>query len=144
MSDKIEMEEIIDNLYSKYLLNLISYMKNNNIDYNWIEKQLQKPDTEMVTETSSDSKMILSTDNLYNKPWTKLNLIHKKIKIKEYVNNLNFINTDEKSSLINSLVLLLESKVLTKKNTVEYNESDGKIISIYQLKYENNKYIINQ
>jgi hypothetical protein len=170
--ENMEVQQIIDDLYSKYLSNLLLYIKNNNIiqnnNYDWLEKQLKNAaketsikDTTTVTEIkytdnqteveeknslsieTSDSKMVLSTENLYNKPWTKLNLIHKKIKIKEYINNLNNINTDDKSLLIDSLIKLLESKVLTKKNMVEYNQTEGKIISIYMLKYENNKYIIN-
>lgn len=155
MEIDMEFEKIIDDLYSKYLLTLISYMKNNNIDYKWIERQLPinninsdiSIESESITENqksrdvlSTENKSTLSTDNLYNKPWTRLNLIHKKLKIKEYVNNLDFINKDEKLTLINELIVLLDSKVLTKKNTINYDENIGKIISIYNLEYKDNKY----
>jgi len=74
-------------------------------------------------------------DYLYLKPWIKINTIHKIIKLKEFLNNLeNFNNEGLKQELID----LIKSKKLK----VNYDSTKGTIISINDLIYENNNYYI--
>ena len=77
---------------------------------------------------------------MYQKSWTKVSQIHKIIKIKEFVNKLLINNEDDKDKLITHLSDLVRKKILTKKNTVNYDSIKGRIISIPNLKYEKNKY----
>ena len=78
---------------------------------------------------------------MYKKPWNKLNPIHKVLKIKEFINNLTNISDDEKDKLKEELIQLVKTKVLYKKEKVNYDENNGKIISLINLQYKNNKYI---
>ena len=57
------------------------------------EKILDKLDLNSSIE-SDNHKQIFSDDTLYKKSWTKLNAIHKILKIKEFVNNLK-INSEK-------------------------------------------------
>jgi hypothetical protein len=77
---------------------------------------------------------------LYKKPWTKLNLIHKKLKIKEFVNELKFTSEDYRNKLRDDLLNLLEIKVLNKKDKIIYDNINGKIISLIDLDYKNGNY----
>ena len=79
-------------------------------------------------------------ENLYNKSWSKLNAIHKIIKIKEFVNNIKIDNINDKEKLKDELVDLVKSKILTKKDKITYDEENGKIISIKNLQYKDGKY----
>jgi hypothetical protein len=92
------------------------------------------------TEKKTDISYIDSNKYLYTKSWSKLNVIHKKLKIKEFVNNLQ-INCDiERKQLLDKLNDLIRLKILTKKDAVNYDEINGKIISLSNLQYNNNKY----
>ena len=81
-----------------------------------------------------------SDDYLYKKPWTKLANIHKIIKVKEFVNKL-IINSDEsREKLKDSLVELINKKILTKKDMVKYDVTFGRIIGIPKLTFKDGKY----
>ena len=80
-------------------------------------------------------------DYYYKKPWNKLNIIHKKIKIKEYINNL-VLTKNKKKILTEKLIKLLNNKQLNKKNDVDYDINNGKIITITILKCKNDEYFI--
>ena len=80
-------------------------------------------------------------DYYYKKPWNKLNIIHKKIKIKEYINNL-VLTKNKKKILIEKLFKILKNKQLNKKNDVDYDINNGKIITITILKCKNDEYFI--
>ena len=87
----------------KYYKSIVLHLLKNNIQYAWLDNHLAKLKgvllddklTETATETTvlinSDKNeqnnlkqsLLFSNDNLYKKPWTKLNSIHKIIKIKE-------------------------------------------------------------
>lgn len=88
--------------------------------------------------TKSETK---NDDFYYKKPWNKLNIVHKRIKIKEFINTL-MITKEKKKELYNKFTSLLNSKKLTKKNDVEYDSVNGKIITIPVLKFKNEEYII--
>jgi hypothetical protein len=91
-----------------------------------------------ITETDIFTEKI---DYLYTKPWTKLNQIHKIIKIKEFVNNLEISNND-KEELRDKLIDMLKDK--KKKNKINYDEEKGKILTISCLLFKNGKYEINE
>lgn len=88
--------------------------------------------------TKSETK---NDDYYYKKPWNKLNIVHKRIKIKEFINTL-MITKEKKKELYNKFTSLLNSKKLTKKNDVEYDSINGKIITIPILKFKNEEYVI--
>lgn len=87
-----------------------------------------------ITETET-------IDYLYLKPWSKLTQIHKIIKIKEFVNNLDINNLLDKDKLKEKLIDQIKEKKI--KNKINYDETKGRIISISNLSFENNKYLIN-
>jgi len=142
------MSEFLENLNGKLIKNY----------YNSLKKSLNKIN---ITNYDNDLECILSDENYtdtettsaifsentnceefyYKKPWNKLNIIHKKIKIKEFVNKL-IIKSDEKQKLNKKLINLLNDKKLNKKDDVDYDSINGKIISISILKCKNNEYYI--
>lgn len=151
------------NLRKLYYENLVSQMKKNKIDTEYlvniinnmntseIENNIQtelKSDITIQSELKSDIAIqseinIRSEDEyLYRKPWNKLNNIHKMIKIKEFVNNLHITNENEKTELKNNLIKMIKEKKLSKKNSVEYDETNGRIVSIPNLQVKNNIYIV--
>ena len=77
---------------------------------------------------------------MYKKPWVKLNPVHKILKIKEFVNNLKITSEKDRILLRDELIDLVKLKILTKKEKVNYDEVNGKIISLSDLQYKNEKY----
>jgi hypothetical protein len=75
-------------------------------------------------------------DYLYKKPWNRLNIVHKIIKIKEFVNSKD-ISLENKNFLISKLTNMIKNKKLMKASDVEYNSELMKIISINCLSQEN-------
>jgi hypothetical protein len=149
------MEALQHNIKCMYYKNLESYAKKHKIDINLPEyKKITtniSPDitvsaTEIPDNTDNihnETEITYSEDFVYKKPWNKLNIIHKKIKMEEFVNNLTIDDLEIKKLLKNQLVLMIKNKQLTKKNEVEYDAINGKIISIPSLKYKNNNYNIS-
>ena len=90
------------------------------------------------SKDSTDSTY--NDDYLYKKPWTKLANIHKIIKVKEYINKLLISKVEDKDKLKETLVKLINNKILTKKDMVKYDNINGRIISIPKLVFKNNKY----
>ena len=97
---------------------------------------------EIETKTVSETSQKYNDDYLYKKPWNKLTSIHKKIKVKEFVNMLLINDDNDKEELKNKLSQLIDNKELTKKDRVIYDSSKGMIASIPLLKYSNGKYLI--
>ncbi len=147
------MEALQHNIKCIYYKNLEIYAKKHKIDINLPEyKKKSSPEITITeshnnTETNDkdilDSEITYSEDFVYKKPWNKLNIIHKKLKMDEFVNNLTIEDLEMKKLLKNQLVLMIKNKQLTKKNEVEYDAVNGKIISIPSLKYKNNNYNIS-
>ena len=140
----MNIDIIKDKLQIKYYSSLNTTLNKSNRDIDWLKNYiniLNNPEVQL----KQDNKNIIdlkenNTNNLYTKSWTKLNIIHKNIKIKEFVNNINCINENEKNILKDELINLLKSKVLTKKDTIVYDEENGKIKSIINLQYKDGKY----
>jgi hypothetical protein len=159
MSKLLEQYDSILNLkYNKTLKKNLSKQHNNK--YNSFLENITSD--ELLTEsesinhtqpinqsiTLSDIKMSDNQNNkdiidlfYYKKPWNKLNIVHKKIKVKEYINNL-MLTKHKTKILIDKLVNLLNKKLLNKQNEVDYDIYNGKIITITILKYKNNEYFI--
>jgi hypothetical protein len=83
-----------------------------------------------------------SDEYIYRKPWNKLNSIHKIIKIKEFISNLESDDIDMKKKLKIKLVDMIKNKQLTKKTDINYDSTNGNIISIPILQYKESKYMI--
>ncbi len=143
------MEALQNNIKCIYYKNLETYAKKNKIEIDVPEYKKFKNDditeqaTEQNTEQATETEGIYSEDFVYKKPWNKMNIIHKKIKMEEFVNNLSIDDSEIKKHLKSQLVSMLKNKKLTKKNEVEYDATNGKIISIPSLKFKNNNYNID-
>ena len=142
------LESIQLNLKIKYLNTLINSGSKLNIETKYVQNilnNLTKSEldnysiTEKNIETDNEIKKN-TTDYLYQKPWTKLTIIHKIIKIKEFVNNLDITNNEEKEKLQDELIELIRNKKI--KIKINYDEIKTKIISISHLSFENGKYLI--
>ncbi len=151
------MEALQNNVKCMYYKNLETYAKKHKIDINLPEYKLKKDSSPENTITlteqeftenpeknpDTDTETQYSEDFVYRKPWNKLNIIHKKIKMEEFVNNLKIDDLEIKKHLKNQFVMMIKNKQLTKKTDVEYDAINGKIISVPSLKYKNNKYNID-
>jgi hypothetical protein len=145
------MEALQNNIKCIYYKNLETYAKKHKIDinipdYKIIKESILENDiTEQntLTEGITETETIYTEDFVYKKPWNKMNIIHKKIKLEEFVNNLDIDDLEMKKHLKSQFVSMLKNKKLTKKNEVEYDATNGKIISIPSLKYKNNNYNID-
>ena len=118
--------------------------QNKNIDSDYLLYKNSESENKNNTNTSYfDSKgtdYIFNDNEIYKKSWTKLNNIHKIIKIKEFVNNIKFDNENNRNKLKDELVELIKNKTLTKKNKIKYDEENGKIISLTNLQYKDGNY----
>jgi hypothetical protein len=145
----MEFSSLKNKLDLKYYNNIKNYLIKNNLDYIWINNIINKNNEIELENTETNNLSInndktdidnFSDDNLYKKPWIKLNIIHKILKIKEFINNIKMDNDDDKEYLKDELIKLVKAKILTKKNKVKYDEINGKIISLIDLQYKNGKY----
>jgi len=146
----MDISLIKSNLNIKYYESLLYNLSQNDLNYIWLNNHyeslvnINKTDTEKMIDTHTEKKTdishIDSDKYLYTKSWSKLNIIHKKLKIKEFVNNLQINCDTERTQLLDKLNDLIRLKILTKKDAVNYDEINGKIISLSNLQYNNNKY----
>jgi hypothetical protein len=128
----MNVDTIISNLNLQYYNNITQYMKKHEISNSAIISYFNK-----LNEKTTDSDSITKSEtcsaydvNLYKKPWTKLNIIHKIIKIKEYVDNMEKLSNNKKTEMKDELINLVKTKILTKKDKVNYDEINGFVISI--------------
>jgi len=154
----MNMQNIINELNIKYYKNIIRTLSKSNISYEWLNSHLEKleqnsndMDVEETTETkqkisteSETHSMIFSDEEFYKKPWAKLNPIHKVLKLKEFINNIKNISDKEKNELKEKVVELVKTKVLTKKEKVDYDSVNGRILSLTNLEYKDGKYLIHK
>ena len=147
------IQNIQNLLEINYLTNLIKSCEKNGLNKKYIlEEKLLKlsQNSEIkntipsnISNTDSPTTSTQYTDDyLYLKPWTKLTAIHKIIKIKEYANMLLINNEKDKDELKEKLIDMVKNKIITKKDSVLYDSTKGKIISIPNLQFINGKYII--
>ena len=131
-------------IYYKNLIKATGKMKiDNQIFKNKINELEDKQNTISTESEVKTSEVVYSDDYIYKKPWTKLPQVHKVITMKKYVSKLLIDDEKKKKDLIYKLKYLIKNKVLTKKDTVNYDKIKGRIISIPCLSYKSGKYIIN-
>lgn len=155
----MELEIIKKKLEVKYYKSILSEISESDINFTWLQAYCDKLieklnfDKDKLSETQTEKKpdsispietenhkQIFSDEELYKKPWPKLNPVHKILKIKEFVNNLKINSEKERAQLRDELIDLVKLKILTKKEKVNYDEVNGKIISLSDLQYKNEKY----
>jgi hypothetical protein len=155
----MEVEIIQQKLEVKYYKSILTSISESDANFAWLKsyydklvdklnsekEKLSETQTEKKTESLSpvendNHKQIFSDEDLYKKPWVKLNPVHKILKIKEFVNNLKITSEKDRILLRDELIDLVKLKILTKKEKVNYDEVNGKIISLSDLQYKNEKY----
>jgi hypothetical protein len=133
------MNSIIKSMKDEYYKNLLEICKIKNITNHLIKFDIVESENNKVIDNVIYS--VSETEEHYNKEWNKLNIVHKKLKLKEYILNLNTDETNKKI-LIKKFNQLLKDKKITKKNDVNYDSENGMIISIPILKCKNNMYYV--
>tara|TARA_B100000768_G_C11251721_1_gene364399 strand:- start:690 stop:1130 length:441 start_codon:yes stop_codon:yes gene_type:complete len=136
--NKIYFINIKNNTSNKEIINKVSCSISNitsNI-LNVTDSIIEKKNSEI------DNKLSETDEGYFYKPWNKMSTVHKIIKIKQFVNNMN-IENDKKSKLITYLKTALKKKIISKNDQVIYNISQAKIVSIPKLELKNNSFSIN-
>tara|TARA_B110000908_G_scaffold102199_1_gene120435 strand:- start:2911 stop:3354 length:444 start_codon:yes stop_codon:yes gene_type:complete len=143
------------NFYQKnmellYYQNLKTYNKDSSImkkiekEMSILEKSLKETnnsvDEEKILEL--ETKISETEESYFYKPWNKISTVHKIIKLKEYVRELELENS-HKLKLINFLKNALKLKKISKNDQVLYNITNAQIISIPKLNISNNNFSIN-
>ena len=136
----MELNMIINKFNLKYYNSLKQFNNINNIHLEWLNEHINKINNKEQILNTNYPKQDYIYENIYNKPWIKLNQIHKILKIKEFINNLNIKSEKEKIELNEELELLVKTKILTKKENINYDQEKGQIISIVNLCNNDNKY----
>ena len=160
MATEYDLEELQINLKIKYLNNIIAGCSKTNLNCDNVKKELinyehEQQENNNYTITENKNKIQIdekisdkepskteteTIDYLYLKPWSKLTQIHKVIKIKEFVNNLEIKNLIEKENLKDKLIDQIKEK--KSKNKINYDDTKGKILSISNLSFNDDKYIL--
>ena len=141
----MDIDIIMNKLESSYYNSLNTTLSKNNIEITWITDHINKLNGSDIKKNEIISLEKPSDDeNLYKKSWSKLNAIHKIIKIKDFVNFIKFDNESDRDKLKEELVNLIKTKILTKKDKINYDEFNGKIISIKNLQYKEGNYFYNE
>jgi len=138
-----------NNINLSYYINLKKYNTDSTVEKVINEKisKLQiilKETNDSVNEEKNlilESKLSETEEGYFYKPWNKMSIVHKIIKLKEYVSDLELEN-NTKIKLISYLKDALKKKKITKNDQVIYNISKAKIISIPKLELSNNKFSI--
>lgn len=77
---------------------------------------------------------------LFRRPWNRLDEVHKKIKINEYIENYLFNAPEENIEQIkNQLMKDLKNKKLNSAKVVTYDPASTTILNIAKLDYDNEK-----
>lgn len=147
----MELIKIKNNIDNHYYSEILKVFKKHKKNTDFIISKLNniKNDVESITESeisekikSDQQKIVYSEDYHYKKSWNKLSLVHKNIKAKEFVSKLMIKNNDDKIKLEKTIIKLIKEKKLTKKDKVNYDSVNGRIISIPDLLHINGNYFI--
>ena len=140
------MDLIKNDMLNLYYKNIDIQAKKNKINVTLpqiVEEPVNIADlVDNTTEITETEQTSITDDFVYKKPWNKLNSVHKAIKIKEFINAMSIDDIEMKKHLRNQLIDMIKKKKLTKKNDVEYDQVNGRILSIPALQYKNNNYNI--
>jgi hypothetical protein len=138
----MDLESLIQKLDNIYInnINIINQPTDiSNVTSN-VTSDITSNVTSNVTESETVDLQYSEDEYLYRKPWTKLNNIHKIIKIKDYLRGLD-LDKSVKKDLEKILITLVKKKILTKKDKVNYNQKEGHISSIPNLDITKGKYL---
>jgi hypothetical protein len=88
----------------------------------------------------SDSKINRFLDmvkiNDYKKPWSKLLECHKLVKAKDFVHSLKIKDIIKRNELLEKITTAIKEKKITKKDSVDYDETTCVIKSIKGLTFD--------
>ena len=140
------MDKLTQSMDTLYYQNIETQASKNKIKVD-LPKLNQPNETPFIannapTDSITETETMYSDEYIYRKPWNKLNSIHKIIKIKEFISNLESDDIDMKKKLKIKLVDMIKNKQLTKKTDINYDSTNGNIISIPILQYKESKYMI--
>ena len=103
----------------------------NNISNNNINKYFNSVN---ITDSNIQDRITKITELAYCNDWNRLHLIHKRIKLEEFINGLNnYTNLDE---IKEQLIELLNNKKILKKHVI-YDKINGKLLDILILERDN-------
>ena len=144
---EFQFENIRETLYLKYLNNLKTGSNKLLINLDKLNSKINdlsviNTNSETFTEKNIITEKNLlseSTDYLFLKQWSKLNKIHKIIKIKEFIKTLE-CNQDDKEQIQDEIIEIVKN---FNKFKITYDEKKGRIISIPTLTFSNGKYKLN-
>ena len=103
----------------------------NNISNNKINKYFNSVN---ITDSNIQDRITKITELAYCNDWNRLHLIHKKIKLEEFINGLNnYTNLDE---IKKQLIELVNNKKILKKHVI-YDKINGKLLDILILERDN-------
>ena len=103
----------------------------NNINNNKINKYFNSVN---ITDSNIQDRITKITELAYCNDWNRLHLIHKKIKLEEFINGLNnYTNLDE---IKKQLIELVNNKKILKKHVI-YDKINGKLLDILILERDN-------
>ena len=102
--DQIYYSNIKNNTSNKDIINLVNkYISELNSNISSITTSIVEKNSEI------DSKLSETEEGYFYKPWNKMSTVHKIIKIKQFVNDMN-IENNQKSKLITYLKNALKKK----------------------------------
>ena len=131
------IENLKKRINKNYYQNLLEYSKklNNEKHIELIKNKIE--DILIIT-----NELTFCDNYIYKKSWKKLNIIHKVLKIKEYINTNFQVSNQIRDSIINTLEELITKKHID-ENNILYDLNNMKIISITILEYSNGAFKIN-
>jgi hypothetical protein len=125
----MEFNNIIIDFKNMYYSNLLLAANNENIDPELIK--ILNIEKEIHSDVNLSENNVTESNNfLYQKPWTKLNLIHKVIKIKEYLLSMGVEDSDTRSNMKDDIITMIKEK----KTKINYDPQTLKILEIPGLK----------
>lgn len=135
----IDFDNLVNIFEINYYNELLKYTNDNeliteinNIINKYSENNTLKERNKVYDNNDNNTVEESDMSIYYKKSWSKLNKIHKILKIKEFVEN-SILNKNKKNELIVLLIELVKNKTLTKKELVDYDEDKCKINSISNL-----------
>ena len=125
--------ELYKNMYKNELEGNQQLTRESNTYINNLLYNLESKDNKTVKHNN----IFNDTHNLiFQQRWYKLKPVHQKIKLKEYINNMNLSNT-RKRKLINLLNKAVDDKILSKKGSVDYDPFTYTVKEIINIDIDN-------
>lgn len=132
-------DNIINEINNRIIKNFInesnykkSELENYKTDINKFIMSITENQTEKLKTESESEIMKQDLSKYFKKPWDKLNNVHKIVKIKEFIESLNFSKSN-RVKIERELIKKLDSKKIN-KNDIIYDEELGRISTINNIK----------